>query len=233
LDRQQAAIHYSTIGGIVNIKSNISNDNILRRKFMLKMKIQKTQANKLFVIQFQKPFGDGEWTEDNFQNSIYQIQSKLVNGSQTSLVSGKNNEYEINIGQEFIWTISEALFKQMSSIEGKAKVAVVMAVSGTTTEWRVNEVNDDTNLEELKVFDPSTDTSHNVEHKPENGVDRDIAIKWGMAFNNATRIAASEEGKPKDKVAIIKDLMPEMMMIATGLDEYLKSLNPSDDDLPF
>ena len=200
---------------------------------MLKMKIQKTQKNKLFVIQFQKPFEDGEWAEDNFQNSIYQIQSKLLKGSQSSLLSGKNNEYKISIGQEFIWTISKALYKEMSYIEGEAKVGVVMAVSGTTTSWNVDEINDDTNLEELKIFDSSTDTSHNVEHKPENGVDRDIAIKWGMAFNNATRIAAVEEGNLKDKVAIIKDLMPEMMMIATGLDEYLKSLESSDDDLPF
>ena len=200
---------------------------------MLKMKIQKTQANKLFIIQFQKPFEDGEWVEDNFQNSIYQIQSKLLKGSQASLLSGKNNEYKISIGQEFIWTISKALYKEMSYIEVEAKVGVVMAVSGTTTSWNVDEINDDTNLEELKIFDSSTDTSHNVEHKPANGVDRDIAIKWGMAFNNATRIAAVEEGNLKDKVAIIKDLMPEMMMIATGLDEYLKSLESSDDDLPF
>lgn len=201
---------------------------------MLKMKIQKTQANKLFVIQLQKPFEDGEWVEDNFQNSIYQIQSKLVRGSQANLLSGKDNKYEISIGQEFIWTISKALFREMSNVEGAARVGVVMAVSGTTTSWRVDEVNDDTNLEELKVFDSGSDTSYNVEHKPENGVNRDVAIKWGMAFNNATRIASSEkEGKPKDKVAIIKDLMPEMMKIATGLEEYLKSLEPKDDDLPF
>ena len=200
---------------------------------MLKMKIQKTQANKLFVIQLQKPFEDGEWVEDNFQNPIYQIQSKLVKGSQANLLSGKDNKYEISIGQEFIWTISKALFREMSNIEGEAKIGVVMAVSGTTTSWNVDEINDDTNLEELKIFDSSTDTSHNVEHKPENGVDRDIAIKWGMAFNNATRIAAVEEGNLKDKVAIIKDLMPEMMKIATGLEEYLKSLEPSGDNLPF
>jgi hypothetical protein len=208
---------------------------------MLKMKIQKTQKNKLFVIQFQKPFEDGEWAEDNFQNSIYQIQSKLVNGSQTSLVSGKNNEYEINIGQEFIWTISEALFKQMSSIEGKAKVAVVMAVSGKTTEWRVNEVNDDTNLEELKIFDSSTDTGHNhnssdIKHNPDNDVDRDIAIKWGMAFNNATRLVANTSygNSLSDKVSLIKDIMPEMFKIARGLDAVLKQEQKQDeDDLPF
>ena len=206
---------------------------------MLKMKIQKTQANKLFVIQLQKPFEDGEWVEDNFQNPIYQIQSKLVKGSQANLLSGKDNKYEISIGQEFIWTISKALFREMSNIEGEAKIGVVMAVSGTTTSWRVDEVNDDTNLEELKIFDSGSDTGHNynsgsVEYKPDNGIDRDIAIKWGMAFNNATRIAASAKvDHPNENVTIIKNLMPEMMKIANGLEEYLKSQKPEDDDVLF
>lgn len=207
---------------------------------MLKMKIQKTQANKLFIIQFQKPFEDGEWVEDNFQNSIYQIQSKLLKGSQASLLSGKNNEYKISIGQEFIWTISKALYKEMSYIEGEAKVGVVMAVSGTTTSWNVDEINDDTNIDELKVFEPSADTGYNhnssdIKHNPDNDVDRDIAIKWGMAFNNSTRLVANmKDITPEQKVMLIKNIMPEMFEVARGLDAVLKKLQKQDEDnLPF
>ena len=64
--------------------------------------------------------------------------------------------------------------------------------------------------------------------------DTDLAIKWGMAFNNATRIAASAKvDHPNENVTIIKNLMPEMMKIANGLEEYLKSQEPEDDDVPF
>ena len=64
--------------------------------------------------------------------------------------------------------------------------------------------------------------------------DTELAIKWGMAFNNATRIAASAKvDHPNENVTIIKNLMPEMMKIANGLEEYLKSQEPEDDDTPF
>ena len=110
-----------------------------------------------------------------------------------------------------------------------------MAVSGTTTSWNVDEINDDTNIDELKVFDSSTDTSHNVEHKPANGVERDIAIKWGMAFNNATRLVSSlplhnDEGDLKSRVKVIKSIMPEMFSIACSMPAQ-KQVN--EDDLPF
>ena len=62
----------------------------------------------------------------------------------------------------------------------------------------------------------------------------DQAIKWGMAFNNATRIAASSKvDHPNENVTIIKNLMPQLMKIANGLEEYLKSQEPEDDDVPF
>ena len=64
--------------------------------------------------------------------------------------------------------------------------------------------------------------------------DTDLAIKWGMAFNNATRIAASAKVEhPSETIVVIKNLMPEMMKIANGLEEYLKSQESEDDDTPF
>ena len=53
--------------------------------------------------------------------------------------------------------------------------------------------------------------------------DTDLAIKWGMA----------KVDHPNENVTIIKNLMPEMMKIANGLEEYLKSQKPEDDDVLF
>ena len=47
----------------------------------------------------------------------------------------------------------------------------------------------------------------------------DLAIKWGMAFNNATRLVANistDEGVA-DKVALIKDITPSMFEIACSM----------------
>ena len=57
---------------------------------------------------------------------------------------------------------------------------------------------------------------------------------YNFMEGNATRIAASPKvDHPNENVTIIKNLMPEMMKIANGLEEYLKSQEPEDDDVPF
>ncbi len=60
----------------------------------------------------------------------------------------------------------------------------------------------------------------------------DQAIKWGMAFNNATRLVANTmDITPQQKVLLIKEIMPEMFEIACSMpDEEQKK---KDDDLPF
>lgn len=69
--------------------------------------------------------------------------------------------------------------------------------------------------------------------------DRDLSIKWGMAFNNATRLVANistDEGVV-DKVALIKDIMPSMFEVACSMPSNQVVEEPAaqeeDDDLPF
>ena len=63
----------------------------------------------------------------------------------------------------------------------------------------------------------------------------DIAIKWGMAFNNATRLVSSiplhSDETPQDRVKLIKDLTPKMFEIACSMPEPKKE--EVKDDLPF
>tara|TARA_R110002012_G_scaffold74702_1_gene189246 strand:+ start:844 stop:1374 length:531 start_codon:yes stop_codon:yes gene_type:complete len=74
--------------------------------------------------------------------------------------------------------------------------------------------------------------------------DTDMAIKWGMAFNNATRLVANiNTGQDiVERVGLIKDIMPKMFEIACSMPinekpevpkpEELKK-EEGDDDLPF
>ena len=67
--------------------------------------------------------------------------------------------------------------------------------------------------------------------KPQN---TDLAIKWGMAFNNATKLVCTDHDlKPARKADLIQELMPKMFEIARGLDAVLEQEQKNDDDLPF
>ncbi len=60
----------------------------------------------------------------------------------------------------------------------------------------------------------------------------DQAIKWGMAFNNATRLVANTmDITPQQKVLLIKEIMPEMFEIACSMPDEVQKKD--DDDLPF
>ncbi len=75
-----------------------------------------------------------------------------------------------------------------------------------------------------------------TEEKPTSKpASNDQAIKWGMAFNNATRLVASEklhqETDVNDKVKLIEMIMPDMFRIACNMPDEVKK--EDDDDLPF
>ena len=65
--------------------------------------------------------------------------------------------------------------------------------------------------------------------KPQN---TDLAIKWGMAFNNATRLVANiSDITPGQKVILIEEIINDLYRIACSMpDEEQKK---KDDDLPF
>lgn len=60
--------------------------------------------------------------------------------------------------------------------------------------------------------EPSSDNSNQS-----NNNDKDTAIKWGMAFNNATRLVAHMDATPSEKTSIIKEVMPIMFDIACSM----------------
>ena len=73
-----------------------------------------------------------------------------------------------------------------------------------------------------------------TEEKPTSKpASNDQAIKWGMAFNNATKLVSniSPNAPIADKVELIEKIMPDMFRIACSMpDEEQKK---KDDDLPF
>ena len=76
-----------------------------------------------------------------------------------------------------------------------------------------------------------------TEEKPTSKpASNDIAIKWGMAFNNATRLVTNIKTTDsvsfiEDKVKMIEEIMPDMFRIACNMPDKVQKKD--DDDLPF
>ena len=63
-----------------------------------------------------------------------------------------------------------------------------------------------------------------------------MAIKWGMAFNNATKLLSKIKTTDsvsfiEDKVKMIEEIMPDMFRIACSMPDEVQKKD--DDDLPF
>jgi len=75
--------------------------------------------------------------------------------------------------------------------------------------------------------------------KPSSSNDTDLNIKWGMAFNNATRVACSiplhGDETPDDRIKLIAELTPKMFEIACSMSttSKLESTTSKSDDVPF
>jgi len=63
---------------------------------------------------------------------------------------------------------------------------------------------------------------------PKAKTDTDMSIKWGMAFNNATRLVANNNETVSQKVKLIETIMPEMFKIACSM----PTLETDNDDVP-
>lgn len=131
--------------------------------------------------------------------------------------------FSINNGQEFELKSSEALYKQVTRYEPNNAV-----------EIKMKKVEDPKNRAGF-VWDVKPLSHSNIE-KTENVNSNDLNIKWGMAFNNTTRLISSiplhSDETPQDRVKLIKELTPKMFEIACSMPEPKKE-EVKKDDLPF
>tara|TARA_Y100001937_G_C6963552_1_gene259976 strand:- start:73 stop:543 length:471 start_codon:yes stop_codon:yes gene_type:complete len=93
--------------------------------------------------------------------------------------------------------------------------------------------------DEVEIYHkPLADGKSVYEVSPLNGAtpkaktDTDMSIKWGMAFNNATKLVVSEhefDGDIFKRVKLIEKIMPEMFKIACSM----PTSETNNDDVPF
>ena len=154
---------------------------------------------------------------NDFDTMEYKFKVKNAGGS---FLTKEEDSYSIKNGGEFDFIVSEALYKHLSIYEKDSFLKVLMK----------------------KVEDPKNRAGFVWEVKPISAdsvtlnkpSDTDLAIKWGMAFNNATRLVSSislhTDESIEDRVGLIGKLTPEMFKIACNMPDQKPKEN---DDIPF
>ena len=147
-----------------------------------------------------------------------------------------NNDYEIRAGQKFDFHLSESLYNKICDYQVGELVTIEMASNPKKPGqvfWKVRpaEKKGTKNVGNSKSV---KDSEYGYSSVKERDIDRKLDILYGMAFNNATRIACTDnELTPAGKVKCIEVIMPKMFEIAQGLDRLIDDSPEDDDDVPF
>ena len=151
----------------------------------------------------------------------YKIPAKNAGQPYKTAPSKDGKEYTINSGQEFELIASEALYKHLSIYDKNSLITVEMKKNDKGgVSWDVEPMQ---KAEAIQVNKPS----------------QNLEIKWGMAFNNATRLVAnlSTNETVASKVELLEKIMPDMFRIACSMpEEPIKQeikKEEEEDDLPF
>ena len=158
-----------------------------------------------------------------YDKNEYKIPAKNAGQTYNAAPTKDGNVYTFNRGQEFTLLASEALYKHLSIYEKGSLITIKMVPNEKGgVVWDVEPMQ--------KTEQNKTDLINKI-NKPS---DTDLAIKWGMAFNNATRLVSSiplhADESVEDKVGLIGKLTPEMFQIACNMPDQKPK---EDDDVPF
>lgn len=196
-----------------------------------------TESNDRSInVQLQVEPNDVEGVTNKYNKFEFMLPCKNIG---SDYVTAETGSYTIYNEMVFDLKCTQHLMKKMVRFSKGDCVNIKMYNDGDKTDYIVNpsKVDYDKPVEETSTV---KETKYGYGSVKERDTDRRLDILWGMAFNNATRLAASEklhaEANIKEKVELIKMIMPEMFNIAKGLDDVLmqeQKQEDNDDDLPF
>ena len=143
--------------------------------------------------------------------------------------------FGIKTGQAFDFTCSIALYKKLVDFQKGELLDITMNKTANGIRYNIQGSN--------KEWTKPVEDTRSAIDKPYgyNSVkERDITtqdnIRFGMAFNNATKIACSIPDLDADaKVMLVDYIMPRMWEIVNSLDSLMEEpvQEVKDDDLPF
>ena len=143
--------------------------------------------------------------------------------------------FEIKTGQAFNFITSIALYKKLVDFQkgelldltmNKTEDGIRYKIEGTSKEW--TKAVEDTRS--------AVDKPYGYNSVKERDITTQDNIRFGMAFNNATKLACTaDELTIEEKVKFVAKIMPQMWEVVNSLDSLMEEpvQEVKDDDLPF
>ena len=170
----------------------------------------------------------------------YNIPCVNIGESYYTAPYGDKDPLEIKTGQSFDFKCSIALYKHLVDFPKGELLDITMTktvdgirykIEGTSKEW----------TKPVEDTRSALDKPYGYDSVKQRDVTTQDNIRFGMAFNNATKIACSCDNLDAElKVKVIASIMPQMWEIVNSIDdlmeqpkEELKEEIKDDDDLPF
>lgn len=146
------------------------------------------------------------------------------NIGQEYFTQGKDS-YKINAGQKVEFKMSDSLYKKIVNFQQEELVYINMKPrsNGGFLYDIKPAIGED--IEKLNKNNGIKD--YNDAKKFFNNDHRGLEIKWGMAFNNATKLVAqtTTSTDQKDMVGEIKRIIAPMFQIACGMEKTIEFIN--------
>ena len=166
----------------------------------------------------------------------YHLPCVNIGGSYYAAPYKDKEPFEIKTGQAFDFRISIALYKKLVDYQKGELLDVTMTktadgkaiykIEGSSKEW-TKAVEDNRS---------AVEQPYGYKSVKERDITTQDNIRFGMAFNNATKIACSIPDLDADaKVMLVDHIMPRMWEIVNSLDSLMEEpvQEVKDDDLPF
>lgn len=184
---------------------------------------KKDHMDKPIIIELIESPMDVIGEKNPYYDKI-EFKMKVKNVGLKYFCSAKEGEspFEINVGQEFDFTMTETLFGKINNFDKNEKVWIKMTTGKKGMLWDVKPATDN----DIKfLLENQIQTNSNKPHRSEGN--RDLEIKWGMAFNNATRLVAQTTTSvdQKDMVNEIKRIIAPMFQVACGMNKTIDFIN--------
>lgn len=194
-----------------------------------------THIDKTLSLQLRQEPSQINGKMNQFNNLEYHIPVINIGDNYTAEKWGDKDPITFKKGDNLELKCSSALYNKLVDYSKGELVDITMIATDRGVTYKVS-------ISEVEWDKPVTDKEYHPDLQPKSK-DIDMNIKWGMAFNNATRLVSNinTDENVADKVALIKDIMPKMFEIACGMDALIHSDVSSkvdkntaeNDDLPF
>lgn len=192
--------------------------------------------DKTISLQLQENPIDISGKPSGYEGTIeYHLPCVNIGGSYYAAPQKDREPFKIKTAQAFDFNCSIALYKKLVDFQKGELLDVTMEktadgkirykIEGSSKEW----------TKPVEDTRSATETSYGYKSIKERDITTQDNIRFGMAFNNATKIACSCTGESKDKVKIVAKIMPQMWEIVNSLDSLMEepAQEVGDDDLPF